>query len=250
MYRSLNVPLELSQTIAKRDLLKPFKVYLSMKFISDGQIRLSDVDFQKVANLSGFKDQRTIKKHLQTCIDLNWIGTDGEWFFPRAFKRLRKQYDCKTRTSVEIGKENIPELLQFTLGAKLESRAKARQHARKKPGAKPQTVEPYTCLDRPEIGTPYGEYKVSCSLIGEWFGFSPSTATRLKQSAKKAGYLDYRHRYKKTGVLKANFATVAESISPERLLVNGSELLIRLTDTFIINRNNCHRYKFSRRPAL
>lgn len=246
MYRSLNVPLELSQTIAKRDLLSPFKVYLSMKFISDGQIRLSDVDFQKVANLSGFKDQRTIKNHLQTCIDLNWIGTDGEWYFIRSFDRLRKEYDATTRSAIEISTDDIPTFLELLLGAKIVHRHRAKRYAMKIPTAEP-TAEPYSDFNNKPKD--YGSLKVSCSMIGEWFGFSPSTATRLKQRAREIGYLDYVHDYVNTGLHSRNLPDLSEQIEATRMFINRGKIFIRLTDQFKINSGH-HIYKFSTRCSV
>lgn len=246
MYQSLNLPLELTQDIVKRDLLKPFKVYLSLKFISDGQIRLSDVDFQKVANLSGFKDTRTVKKHLQTCIDLNWIGTDREWFFIRSFDRLRKDRQATSRSAIEISTNDIPNLLELLLGAKIVHRHKAKRFALKIPTAKPKP-EPYSSLNnQPKT---YGSLKVSCSLIGDWFNFSPSTATRLKQRAKEIGYLDYVHDYVNTGLLKLNLPDIADQIEATRLFVKNGRVCVRLTDQFIINKDH-HIYKFSTRCSV
>lgn len=246
MYQSLNLPIELSQEITKEGILKPFKVYLSVKFISDGQIRISDIDFQKVADLSGFKDIRTVKTHLQTCIDLNWIGTDNDWFFIRSFDRLRKDHSTSSRSAIEISTNDIPNLLELLLGAKIVHRHKAKRFALKIPTAEPEH-EPYSDFNnQPQT---FGSLKVSCTLIADWFNFSPSSATRLKQRAKKAGYLDYMHDHISTGLHKLNLSDLSDHIEPTRLFIKGGRICIRLTDQFIINSDH-HIYKFSTRCSV
>lgn len=251
VYRTLNVPLEAVQVVTQDGLLNPFKIYLSLKFTTgDGQIRLSDIDLQAIAETAGFKDARTAQTHIDTCLELNWLGTDGEWLFIRSFERIRSFLEAESRSAVEVRPIDVPKLLELILGAKIEHSGRAKRHARKKGGAKPQSAEPFTDLGD-QKGEPYGAYRISCSLIGEWFGFSPSSASRLKQRARRAGYLDYRHRYKNTGAHKQNFAALAEWIDRERIAITRSgHLVIRLTDQFITNRNGNHVFKFKSRAVI
>ena len=247
MYHSLNLPIELSQQIIQKDLLKPYQIYLSLKFLHNGQVRISDIDYQKISDLSGYKDARTIKAHLDTCLSLNWIGSDNEWYFIRSFDRLRKDIEATSRTAIEISKKDIPNLLELLLSAKIEHRARSKRYARKKSGAKPETIEPNS--DFSGNGNDFGLYKVSCSLIADWFSFSPSTATRIKQRAKKIGYLDYIHDYKKTGLHRRNIADLSDHIEPTRLFIKNGQICIRLTDRFIITGEH-HIYKFKSRKSI
>lgn len=246
MYQSLNLPLELSQEITKQNLLKPFQIFVSLKFLYNGQVKLSDIDWQKVSELTGFKDQRTIQTHLKQAKELNWIGTDGTWLFIRSFDRLRKDHQTQGRSAIEISTNDIPNLLELLLGAKIVHRHRAKRYAMKIPTATP-TPEPYSDFyDKPKS---YGSLKVSCSLIGDWFGFSPSTATRLKQRAKQIGYLDYVHDYVNTGLHKANLPDLSDQIEPTRLFLNNGKICIRLTDQFLIT-NDHHIYKFATRCSV
>lgn len=247
MYHSLNLPIELSQQIIRKDLLKPYKIYLSLKFTYSGQVRISEVDHQQIGDLAGYKDTRTVKTHLDTCIGLNWIGTDGEWYFIRSFDRLRKDIQATSKTAVEINRNDIPNLIELLLSAKIEHRARSKRYARKKSGAKPNTIEPHS--DFSGDGSDFGLYKVSCSLIADWFNFSASTATRIKQRAKQIGYLDYIHHYTNTGLQRRSIADLSDHIEPTRLFVKNGQICIRLTDQFIITGDH-HIYKFKSRKQI
>ena len=249
MFKTLNVPIEASQTAVQQDRLHELRVYLALKFQAvNGQIRHSDVDWTLLSDVSGFQDKRTLQKHIDTLINLNWIGSDSEWLFPRSFERFRTITAAKSQTAVEIRPQDVQHILEFLLGAKIEHSAKAKRHVRKKPGAKPAPLEPYSSDDlKPKKR--FSEYAYSCILIGEWFNFSASIATRVKQRARKLGYLTYRHASQTIGLNASNLADVVDSIGiePERLFIHKGLLKVRLTDVFTVNRNGFHEYKFATR---
>lgn len=244
-HETLNIPLELVEYSAKENQTGALKTYLAFKFAYNGQVRIEDVNWHQIGSIAGFKDVRTVKAHLATCQDLDWIGSDGQWYIIRSFERVRELTGAISRTAIEATPKQVSEILEFALPAKIQSRARAKRYARKTAGAKQTTPEPFTCLDNPELCTPYFDTSVSCSLIGQWYGISASSASRLKARAKKAGYTTYQHRYKKIGTHKANFGAVAESIEAERLTIRDGELVIRLTDLF-----RPANYKFSTRASL
>lgn len=252
MFKSLNIPLEASQTAIQQNYLHELRVYLALKFQAvSGQIRQTDIDWSLLSDVSGFQDKRTLQKHINTLHSLNWIGSDDTWLFVRSFERFRKLTGATSRTAVEIRAEDIQHILELLLGAKIEHSAKAKRHVRKKSGAKPAPFEPYSSEDlKPKKR--YSEYAYSCTLIGEWFGFSASSATRLKQSARKLGYLSYRHTSQTLCAYASNLADVVESvgIEAERLFIHEGRLKVRLTDVFTVNRNGFHEYHFKTRAKV
>lgn len=252
MFKSLNIPLEASQTAIKRDRLHELRVYLALKFQAvTGQIRHTGIDWNLLSDVSGFQDKRTLQKHLNTLISLNWIGSDSEWLFVRSFERIRLLTDSTSKTAIELRADDVQHILSLLLGAKIEHSAKAKRHVRKKPGTKPAPLQPYTSDDlKPKQR--YSEYAYSCTLIGEWFGFSASTATRLKQRARKLGYLTYQHNSQTIGIHASNLSDVVEAvgIEAERLFIDRGLLKVRLTDTFTVNRNGFHEYKFKTRAQV
>ena len=247
MFQSLNLPLELTQEITRRKRLKPYQVFLALKFAYSGQVRKDDIDYQLIGDIAGFKDRRTVQAHLDTAIRLNWIGSDNQWLFIRSFDRLRKDHKTHGKSAIEISIKDVSNILELTLSAKIEHRARSIRHARKKSGAEPRPIEPHS--DFKHDGTDFGMYKVSCSLIGDWFNFSPSTATRIKQRARQIGYIDYLHHYTNTGLYKSNLPDLSDHIDPTRLFVKNGKVCIRLTDEFIISGKN-HIYKFRSRKSI
>lgn len=245
MYKTLNIPLEASQTAIREGYLHELRVYLALKFqAGDGQIRSSEIDYTQLCELSGFQDQRTIEKHINTLLDLNWIGKDSTWTFIRSFERLRSKLEATSRTAVEIRPQDIPTVHEFLLGAKIGHSARAKRYARKKPGAKPTSKQ----LN----GKTYTPSQISCSLIGEWFGYSPSTASRVKQKAKAIGYLDYTHQSKPLDILQADLSAYMKSMGLDReyIFFHNRKPHVRLTDRFIIGGNDLHQFAFKTRCEL
>lgn len=245
MFQTLNVPLEASQIAIKQGLLNELRVYLSLKFQADnGQIRTSNIDYDRLSELSGFQDKRTIEKHLETLLSLNWIGKDNRWTFIRSFERIRKTLSAESRTAVEIRPKDVQHIKEFILGAKIGHSARAKRYARKKPGAKPITKQP--------SGEPFKPENISCSLIAEWFGYSRSTASRMKQRAKKAGYLNYRHHFQNLGLSKADLSqfTKVMGIDFDYICFKRGKPCLRLTDEFIIGKNGFHEFAFKTRCKL
>lgn len=245
MYKTLNIPLEASQLAIKNDLLSELKVFLSLKFqAGDGQIRSSEIDYSVLSELSGFKDKRTIEKHINTLLDLNWIGKDDTWTFIRSFERIRSNLKATSRTAVEIRPQDIATIHEFLLGAKIGHSARAKRYARKKPGAKPKSKQ--------LSGKAYKPSQISCSLIGEWFGYSPSTASRVKQRAKAIGYLDYTHQSKELDILQADLSAYMKSMGVDReyIFFHKRKPHVRLTDRFIIGENDLHQFAFKTRCEL
>lgn len=244
MYRTLNIPIEATQKAIKAGYLHELRVYLALKFVTDdGQIRLSEIDYEKVCDLSGFQDQRTIDKHIESLQGLNWIGTDNTWLFIRSFERLREILEAPSRSAVELRPQDIETIHEFILSARIKHSAKAKRYARKKPGAKPHAKQ--------LLGIDYSPESISCSLIGQWFGYSPSTASRVKQRAKEIGYLDYQHASKKIDVPKADLTAwmKCHGIGGEYIFYKNRVPYLRLTDQFCFG-EGIHNFHFKTRPQL
>lgn len=245
MFKSLNIPLEAFQEAIRSNRLNEAKVYLALKFMaSNGQVRSSEIDLNILSKLSGFKDSRTINTHLDTLYQLNWIGKDNDWVFIRSFERIRKILAAPSRTAVEIRPQDIATLHECILAAKIGHSERAKRYARKKPGAKPITQQ--------LKNVPYSTNDFSCSLIGEWFGYSPSTATRIKQKAKAIGYLDYQHNSQPINIPIEDVTDYLKvmGIDSERVFFKKKKPFIRLTDRFIIGQGNLHTFAFKTRAAL
>ena len=215
-----------------------------------GQVRKGDLDMHMVAHMAGYQSVSSAYNHLKMARELNWIGSDGEWYFIRGFERLREDYEAPSRTASELRQVDLSKLDEFLLGAKVKS-VRDRKRFLLKTGSKvpKTTAEPYANLNAPEVYRP--EY-VSCSLIGEWFGISAPTASRLKQRAKRSGYVNYQHRLNKLGVPVKDIDAVKASVAPESRLTTYEQngkiyVAIRLTDKFVFGPRE-HIYRFKTRP--
>lgn len=142
---------------------------------------------------------------------------------------------------------------EFLLGAKISSVKRSKTYVRKKAGTKPKTIaEPYSCLHG--AAKTYQPEHISCTLIGKWFGISAPTATRLKQRAKKSGYINYSHRLNKLSILAKEFGNLSDTIAPSSHLTTytmaGRQYMaIRLTDAFNFGEDE-HNYHLKTRQAI
>lgn len=218
-----------------------------------GQIRKSDLDISHVADLCEYKSKTSVYTHLEACLMLNWIGTDGEWYFIRSFDRLRAEYGANKRTAVELRPEDISKLDQFLLGSKINSIGRSKRHVRKIGRYETKAKkEPYSCLHG--VNKEYQPEHISCSLIAKWFGFSPASATRLKQRARRSGYLNYYNRTNKLDITTEEYANLSDTMVPESHLttymMNGEQYIaIRLTDAFAFGDDE-HNYHLKTRRAI
>lgn len=218
-----------------------------------GQVRKQNLDLTKVANLAGYSSVTSIYTHLDKCLSLNWIGTDGRWYFIRSFDRMRAENNTPERTAAELRPQDVAKIDEFLLGAKISSVKRSKDYVRKTAGTKPKTsAEPYSCLHGKN--KPYQSNHVSCSLIGKWFGISPASATRLKKRARQSGYLNYHNRYNRLNIPANESGNVSESVAPSSHLttykVAGRQYLaIRLTDAFTFGEQE-HNYHLKTRMAL
>lgn len=228
-------------------------MYLAVKFLAGhGQIRKEDLDISAIARLSGYRSLSSIYSHFKVALEKNWIGEDDEWYFIRGFDRLRADYSAKGRTAAQVRPEDVERLDEFLLGAKVKSVRARKRFLLKSASKVPKTkAEPYANLHAPK---PYLPEYISCSLIGEWFGFSAPTASRLKQRAKKSGYLDYKHRLNKLRVPISQIDKVKKTVAPASRLTTYRwkghfYIAIRLTDEFCFGDKE-HRYYFKSRCSM
>lgn len=248
MYQTVNIPIQAIQYARQRKQFSEARVFIAMKFIGSGQIKRNSLPIDELCKLSGFSDPRTVEKHIQTLLRMNWLGTDGTWLFIRGWNRIQEFTGATSRTTVEISREQLNDLDDILLGSVLATAERRKRNARKKAGAKPTPLQPFSgdTLTDPEE---YQTGAFSCSYIGELFNVSPSTACRMKQRAKQKGYFTYQHNTKDTGVYRANIAEIENSFSIDRtrLFIRNGTVHIRLTDTFSFGRNGYHKYHFKTR---
>ncbi len=233
--------------------MRAYKVYLAIKFIAEGgQVRKKNLDLEQVADLCGYSSVTSVYSHLNTCLELNWIGTDGQWYFIRSFDRLRAEYEAESRTGSEIRPEDVATLDQFLLGAKIQHWIRSKKHVRKIGSTKPTQKEQFSCLHG--INKDYQPNAISCSIIADWFNVSTATASRLKQRARASGYLHYRNRTNRLRIPAEHIDNVRGNVAPATYLTTYKRgrqrfIAIRLTDAFTFGKDE-HSYKYSTRCSI
>ncbi len=235
---TLNVNIELAKAIYRDKLITPFTTYLALKFIA----RVGHISVSTAAKLTsdtlGHKDTRSVNKALKQLLALNWIGTDGNYYFIRAFKYLERKYKVKTRKAGLLKFSELSNIREWIIGYALGRRYK--DFTRVKKAGTPQRykskVNARTC---------------SISIISQELGLSRSTACALKQKAAKLGYFRYKNPIELTGI-NPNDRNHASKMLDEVLFIKHGEVYRKLPSVFEFNMKapgSLRILHFKRRPS-
>ena len=198
----LQIPVEVSRHIVKSGLEKSFAIYLYLKFHSSGKIHKDASAFQTIKKDLGINTNRTYQKHFQKLTDLNWINLNENsgLYFIRGFDRIRLEHQCKNRQATTLYYKNLKKLEAFLVGTIIGAavngqkylwevviKRKLRPVANKRDATSPAGV--YANRLKPEY------YGLSLPEIAVLLNCKKTTASQLRQSAAKAGFIQTNHTF-------------------------------------------------------
>ncbi len=234
---TLNLSIELARAIYSDKHITTFKTFLALKFVA----RVGHIEVPKAAKLAadtlGHKDTRSVKKAIKQCLKLNWIGTDGNYYFIRAFKYLERKYKVKTRKAGLLKFSELQNIREWIIGYTLGRRYK--DFTRVKKARTPQRYKSKVNASTCSIG-----------IISSELGLSRSAACELKQRAAKLGYFRYKNPIELTGI-NPNDRDYASKVMDEVLFIKHGEVFRKLPSTFEFNMRapgSLRVLHFKRRP--
>jgi len=177
--KRFKVPLEVGNYVISNSLEKPFKLYLLLKSMCNGQIKLSEQYFESIAVLLDYKCKKSVKNNLTKLISLNWVGYNkiSEYYFIRGFDYIRKQNDFKRRTAIYIELGQINHLQEILLAGLITKLIKNRIRG---------IVKDVDCkgIRSNQASKNIPDYfPISASYIAKILNISINKAFRLKRSA-------------------------------------------------------------------
>jgi hypothetical protein len=198
----IQIPVQICSFVQKNKLVKPFSIYLYLKCISSGKIHHSQVNYKNIANDTGLMDTRTIKKHLETLIEMNWIGNNpiSGYFFIRSFDYIRINKSFKSRKAVTFYYKHINKIQEFLTGGLIGAEVERQRFYKEvvvKRKLRTATLQRDVANQSKVFNndTTLSYYGLGIEKIAALLGVQKSRASELKLAAKKAGFIKVKHRY-------------------------------------------------------
>lgn len=214
----LNIPIELMSYVFKKDIRKPFRLFLYLKAVSSGKLRKDSEEFRQAMPVLGIKDLRSFNKYIDALIKENWIGYNPATgnFFIRSFKFIRQQHSFIKRRMAQfhldrdiidvdafmfasIVGDNVLRHMDFR---EMEKKRDGRT-ATKKRGVAKHILPPSSIPDY---------FGLSVSAMGKMTGLSQTRAHELKCRAEKAGYMKCNNKFREVATLKKPDENIKHSI--------------------------------------
>jgi len=208
MNEYLKIPVDLCVYSFHHQLLKPFKLYILLSALTQGNIILSSVDLRLIANLLNYKSDKSVKNNLRRLVEVGWIGLDpvsGRYWI-RGFDELRKRLNLENRKAVEFGIEFIEDFEVFCFSA-IVGKIIIRQEWRRR-SARMKSGSAF-----PDLPFKPGYFPLSNIYMSKVLSKSSSRVSQYKKLAKER-YLEIIHTQTTLPIRPSELAT-CKSNDPE-----------------------------------
>ena len=113
------IPVELCDHVIRHKLAKPFQLYMLLKSISSGKLKIDDALHKVLADTLGRKSVKTIHKNLSILLQLNFIGHNPktDYYFIRGYQSIQAQLNMKASSSAEFDYADIDNIQAFCMAA-------------------------------------------------------------------------------------------------------------------------------------
>ncbi len=222
----INLPLSLCEFAIRNEFFAPLRLYIYLKTVSAGQIRLDNATKMSVANALGI-GVKTVGNQLQKLQERNWVGHNAKsgYYFVRGFDKVRDLEHLRGRRGVwlDVSKDiqQKKRFHAFVVGAVIGQLTNVSKYKAKKEqeGREPEhTKGSSNHRLRPSLSS---FYPVSCHALSHILGISISTASEYKAQAQEYGYIQVEKKMVRlplTGNTKdhdANLAPIYKASHPD-----------------------------------
>ena len=191
--RTYFLQVELCEYVLREKFSNPFQLYMVLKSICSGQIRLTPAHFVAIKKALKYKHVKSVRSNLQMLMDENWVGYNkaSGYYFIRGFQYLSKKLGFKSQQVAEFSIRDISSIQPFCVAVVVcyvvkQQKRKRRASEQFKTRSNQDVRLP---SDSPEIG-------VSNTLLAKKLSISQSTAFVWKRKAQSAGYIKITNNLK------------------------------------------------------
>jgi hypothetical protein len=184
MNEYLKIPVDLCVYAFHHQLLKPFKLYILLSALTQGNVILSSDDLRLIADMLKYKTDKSVKNNLRRLVAVGWVGYDpfsGRYWI-RGFDELRKRLSLENRKAVEFGLEDMENFEVFCFSA-IVGKIIIRQDWRRR-SARMKSGSAF-----PDLPFKPGYFAMSNDYLSKVMHISRSRVSQYKKLAKER-YLD------------------------------------------------------------
>lgn len=225
----LNVPVALCTYSLQQRKSNQVRLFLYLKSISNGYIKISNRHYVKATKELGVCD-RTIRNHLKWLIHNGWLIIDRQANSINiiSFERLVKKLNLQSATGVLIYKSDLKDYKTIAIAAVVKynlMRPKRRI---------PETELKMWSSQSPEL-PPYPH--LPNSVLSRIVGISQTTASRYKKQSKKAGYIEAKKIFTETGIPLSEISHLRQYgvYKPGKVRNIKNRVVIQLPDKIMCN---------------
>ena len=207
------IPVQLCEVAISKHLIKPATLYIYLKFVCSGKIRLSNDDLNKVANDLNCCT-KTVRNNLKKLLQEGWITYNAKskiWFI-KSFQRVMNIYNFIAKSRTALSFSNITKLKGFFAATYIGGMINQQLKTEKLSNGRNKCICPKTRIGKP----------VSNSGIAKCIGIAKSHAFSLKTKAEKDGFIECTKQFINTG-LDAMFRYTYKLSMPE--LANRTRII-------------------------
>ena len=119
VFKSIYIPIEMCQSVLSNRLCRSFQLFVYLKFVCSGAIKIRNKDLGLIAFDLKIKSTKTVKKHLQILVEKNWLGyiPSSHTYVVRGFEKIRMMEGFKTRSAAEFCFCDMDKFKAFLAGA-------------------------------------------------------------------------------------------------------------------------------------
>jgi hypothetical protein len=227
----LSVPVSIILHTLRVKKVNKLKLYLYLKAISSGQIKLSDEVQKSVCVALEWKDKRTFKSNLSWLLKHHWATYNSKTHSLRiiSFRQLNKQIHGSVRTGVRMNMTDFKYFRHFIYATAISWSQIAIKGAEKRRSKCKR--------GRSKKSHPYSHFsKMPLDYLAKIVKLNKSTISKNKKAAALDEYIKIHHQYENL-YRKAKYINVMRHYldynQARRLVVHNGRVHIQLPD--IIN---------------
>jgi hypothetical protein len=222
------IPVELCFYTLRNKLIRPCQLYVYLKSVCRGQLRLQKEDINNISKILGLKSSRAIVNNLKILQINNWIGYchKSKYYLVRGFKRIGSYYNFKSRSGAEFNSNDIRQFKAFLAGTTISYLANRQKRAK-------WMSERKKGRSTPGIHTPSNFYPVANLALAKILNISSSTAFEFKKLAARHKYILLKKNFRSTGlskVLKNRYKRNSPDIA-HKVRIRKKEIVLQDIDT-------------------
>lgn len=236
IYSFFNIPVSLCEHVVINKFIAPFRLYMYLKAICSGQMRITAKVKSQIAKDLG-TNPKTINNQLRKLQEKNWIGYNpkSEYYFIRCFAKVMQIEGLKGRRGVGLSIKNDllldkKRFAAFNYAALIGYLAIVQKWKRK-------------YLQKSEHSTGSSNHnlrkfsspvfaQVACNALQRIYKISRGTAHKFKKEAAKYGYIDLKGNLDKLPIL-VNEVPFFQKANPDvaaRVKVRKGKVYLQVAD--------------------